>query len=207
MSQLIDNKQKRKSQGLSPRNSLDMDSDGDSSSSPGSGSGVWEKSENSKWIVVAETKHRIPRKARVRTVASVDPSLGIREFITSFEPEEPPEGNNSILVGDGSSLVRLDRSAGENMEEVQPGPSSENSGASPEEAEREERPGDRSGRSRRRRQRRHRGQGVTTAGTRCGRGKRMACVSVESSPGRDSPSPESLSRIVKKYSTSLTGFS
>ena len=185
-----------------------MDSDGDSSSSPGSGSGVWEKSENSKWIVVAETKHRIPRKARVRTVASVDPSLGIREFITSFEPEEPEVNvNNSILVGDGSSLVRLDRSAGENMEEAQPGPSSEDSGASPEEAETGERPGDRSGRSRRRRQRRHRGQGVTTAGTRCGRSKRMACVSVESSPGRDSPSPESLSRIVKKYSSSFTSFS
>ena len=180
-----------------------MDSDGDPSSS-GSGSGVWEKSENSKWIVVAETKHRIPRKARVRTVASVDPSLGIREFITSFEPEEPPSAvNNSILVGDGSSLVRLDSSAAENMEEPQPGPSSEGSGASHEEAEREETPGDRGGRSRRRRQRRQRGQRVSGAR----RNKRTACVSVESSPGRDSPSPESLSRIVKKYSSGLASFS
>ena len=177
-----------------------MDSDGDPSSS-GSGSGVWEKSENSKWIVVAETKHRIPRKARVRTVASVDPSLGIREFITSFEPEEPQpsELNNSILVGDGSSLVRLDSAAGMNTieeEAVQPGPSSEGS----EEASHEE-AGD-TRRTRRRRQRRHRGLRV-----RDDRSKRVMCVSVESSPGRASPSPESLSRIVLKYPPGFTGFS
>ena len=186
-----------------------MDSDGDPSSS-GSGSGVWEKSENSKWIVVAETKHRIPRKARVRTVASVDPSLGIREFITSFEPELPSEVNNSILVGDGSSLVRLDSSAGENMiqiqdEEPQPGPSSESSEAGGVASQEEAGPGDsRGARSRRRRQR---GQRVSTREARSQRSKRLVCVSVESSPGRDSPSPESLSRIVLKYPASLSSFS
>lgn len=187
-----------------------MDSDGDPSSS-GSGSGVWEKSENSKWIVVAETKHRIPRKARVRTVASVDPSLGIREFITSFEPEPHSEMNNSILVGDGSSLVRLDSTSGENMiqiqdEEPQPGPSSESSeaGASQEGAGH----GDsRGASSRRRRQRRQRGQRVSTAEPRSHRTKRLVCVSVESSPGRDSPSPESLSRIVLKYPAGLSSIS
>ena len=189
-----------------------MDSDGDPSSS-GSGSGVWEKSENSKWIVVAETKHRIPRKARVRTVASVDPSLGIREFITSFEPEPHSEMNNSILVGDGSSLVRLDSTSGENMiqiqdEEPQPGPSSESSeaggGASQEGAGH----GDsRGASSRRRRQRRQRGQRVSTAEPRSHRTKRLVCVSVESSPGRDSPSPESLSRIVLKCPAGLSSFS
>ena len=59
--------------------------DSEPSSSSSSGSGVWEKSENSKWIVVAEASHKIPRRARVRPEGSVDPSLGIHKFISKFE--------------------------------------------------------------------------------------------------------------------------
>ena len=203
----MDNKQKTKGYLTLTHQSCVMESDRDPSS-PGSGSGVWEKSENSKWIVVAETKHRIPRRARVRTVASVDPSLGIREFITSFEEEpEASVASSSILVGDGSSLVRLD-SAGENMEgEPQQGPSSGGDSDGVNEAvggpggQEEARVGGRQSVRQSRRRRQKRSRRMTTVGVR-----RLGAVSVESSPGRDSPSPESLSRIVMKYASGLTSF-
>ena len=177
-----------------------------------SGSGVWEKSENSRWVVVRETKHKIPRRSRQRSVGSVDPSLGIHKFVTKFEVELPREGANTVVVNDGTSMVRLEAATssggggagGEGT--LDPGPST--SAAAPGALQREDNESESLGvtsRSRRRRRGRRREQADAGAGMR-GR-RRVACVSVESSPGRASPSPESLNRIVHKYSSDILNFS
>ena len=55
------------------------------------GSGVWEKSDNSRWISVAEGSHKLPR-TRLASEGSVDPGLSIQTFISSFEVELPRVG-------------------------------------------------------------------------------------------------------------------
>ena len=178
-----------------------------------SGSGVWEKSENSRWVVVRETKHKIPRRSRQRSVGSVDPSLGIHKFVTKFEVELPREGANTVVVNDGTSMVRLEAATssggggagGEGT--LDPGPST--SAAASGALQREDNESESLGMTSRSRRRRRRGRGreQTDAGAgRRGR-RRVACVSVESSPGRASPSPESLNRIVHKYSSDILNFS
>ena len=70
------------------------------------GSGVWEKSENRRWVVVMDTNHRIPSRNWTGTEVSLDPSLSIRSFVSRFEVEEQQPGNFNV-VSDGSSLVRI----------------------------------------------------------------------------------------------------
>ena len=82
------------------------------SSTPGSG--VWEKSENRRWVVVMDTNHRIPSRNRSRSEGSLDPSLSIHSFVSRFEVEKQQPGNYNV-ISDGSSLVRIDRV--EDMEE------------------------------------------------------------------------------------------
>ena len=175
-----------------------------------SGSGVWEKSENSRWVVVRETKHKIPRRSRQRSVGSVDPSLGIHKFVTKFEVELPREGANTVVVNDGTSMVRLEAATssagggagGEGT--LDPGPST--SAAASGALQREDNESESLGLTSRSRRRKRRGRRREQADAGRGR-RRLACVSVESSPGRASPSPESLNRIVHKYSSDILKFS
>ena len=174
-----------------------------------SGSGVWEKSGNSKWVVVAETSHKIPRRTRTRTEGSVDPSLAIHNYINSFEIELPREGE-PLLVNDGSSLVRLDHGS-PGAETDQPGPSRAavqtrriSSPSASQNQSLESEPGTSSRRSRRRH--RNRKKKVEPVARQSRERTRYVCISAESSPGRDSPSPESLTRIIHN-SSNLLNFS
>ena len=163
------------------------------------GSGVWEKSENSKWMVVAETSHKIPRRKRTRPEGSVDPSLGIHNFISNFEVELPREGENSVVINDGTSMVRLDSTGDSFSDDSGPSALSEaNQDASEHAADDPHE--DRRGRTRRRRQRRRTGGRAGFSNNR----KVVVCSSVESSPGRDSPSPQSLNRIMLKHCNQLS---
>ena len=152
------------------------------------GSGVWEKSDSSsRWIVVAEGSHKIPRsRLRASSEGSVDPGLSIQTFITSFEVELPQVGDNSSLVSDGSSLVRFDNpvvsTTSVEAVEGEAGPSGEAGGGS------RQQPPDRTTR-RHRRQKRKRSKYPKPGGL---------SHSVESSPGRECPSPDSLMRIIHK---------
>ena len=188
-------------------------------SSPGSG--VWEKSANSKWITVAEKSHKIPRRARIRSEGSVDPSLGIHSFVNSFELEIPADGTNSVFISDGASLVRLDSvaDATDNIDEPGPSTSSRVSVTSRRRSDhisspnREEQPEDveseqqtstpiRSRRSRRRKRKK-----LQIVSDKERRIRRPVCISADSSPGRDSPSPESLTRIILNHSSTKSKYS
>ena len=145
-----------------------------------SGSGVWERSDNSRWMVVAEGRHRIPRSSRA-SEGSVDPGLSIQNYITNFEVELPRIGENSSVVSDGSSLVRFDNPV-EASASSEAGPSGEVSGGQQEEEKRSRKY---------KRQRRKR--------SKLSQAARLTCQSVESSPGRDCPSPDSLLQIISKH--------
>ena len=154
------------------------------------GSGVWEKSDNSRWIVVAEGSQKIPR-TRLASEGSVDPGLSIQTFISSFEVELPRVGEQSSLVSDGSSLVRFDHplplppvleSDDQDSALVAvPGPSGVSNTARPAAQERNKK-----NRKQKRRKNRQTPQSAKS-------------MSVESSPGRDCPSPETLSKIFHQY--------
>ena len=172
-----------------------------------SGSGVWEKSGNSRWVVVAETSHKIPRRTRTRTEGSVDPSLAIHNYINSFEIELPREGE-PLLVNDGSSLVRLDQNVSPGAESDQPGPSraavhtrrlSSPSTSHNQSLESEQHNNSVSSRRSRRRHK-NRKRKVEPVVRESRERTRYVCISAESSPGRDSPSPDSLTRIIHNNS-------
>ena len=154
------------------------------------GSGVWEKSDNSRWIVVAEGSQKIPR-TRLASEGSVDPGLSIQTFISSFEVELPRVGDQSSLVSDGSSLVRFDQP-------LPPSPvvesNSQNSGevvglAGPSGASNVGRRAAQERNKKNRKQKRRKNRAAQAAKSQ----------SVESSPGRDCPSPESLVKLLHKY--------
>jgi hypothetical protein len=187
------------------------------------GSGVWEKSENKRWVVVMDTNHRIPSRNRTRSEGSLDPSLSIHSFVSRFEVEEQQPGNYNV-ISDGSSLVRIDRV--EDMEEdpavqgQEEDPMEGSSGSqtrrvnararrrsshlsSPEQNPPPPPPNVETVQSkgRRKRRRRRRKKVFLLSGNFIGRKKkwkREVILSVESSPGRDSPSPDTLRRIVER---------
>lgn len=177
-----------------------------------SGSGVWEKSENSRWIVVAETSHKLPRRTRFQASGSVDPSLGIHKYLNKFEIEFPRVGDNAVVVNDGTSMVRFEENVTETDAE-QPGPSGlsrqRNSNSvsptrqSSASEESPDTPSRNTLRNRRNRRRRKKFESKPSTVRRSRPRSKPVCVSVESSPGRGSPSPESLSRIVHNYSEYL----
>lgn len=187
------------------------------------GSGVWEKFENRRWVVVMDTDHhRIPSRNRTRSEGSLDPSLSIQSFVSNFEVEEQQQSNYR-LISDGNSLVRIDRvvdtvegEVGDGEEDPQEGPSGSQQTrrvntrarrrsshlSSPDEQLQPPpavEPG--SGKGRRRRRRRRRNKVFLLRGNFVGgkkKWKREVLLSVESSPGRDSPSPDTLMRIVER---------
>ena len=186
------------------------------------GSGVWEKSENRRWVVVMDTNHRIPSRNRTRSEGSLDPSLSIHSFVSRFEVEEQQPGNYNV-VSDGSSLVRIDRvgdldedTAGQEQEED---PMEGTSGSQTRRVNARARrqsshlsspehipppPSDVEtvqSRGRRKRRQRRKKKVFLLSGNFIGRKKkwkREVILSVESSPGRDSPSPDTLRRIVER---------
>jgi len=182
-----------------------MDDEIDSSHS---GSGVWEKSGNSRWVVVAETSHKLPRRTRMQSVGSVDPSLGIHKYLNKFEIELPRVGDNAVVVNDGTSMVRFEESVNE-PETDQPGPSGlsrqpRTSSVSPTRQasaseDGSDTPRRNTIRNRKNRRRRKKFDSKPSSVRRSRPRSKPVCVSVESSPGRGSPSPESLSRIVHSY--------
>ena len=154
------------------------------------GSGVWEKSDNSRWIVVAEGSQKIPR-TRQASEGSVDPGLSIQTFISSFEVELPRVGDQSALVSDGNSLVRIDHPPPPPLlVESQDQISAEVGGAGPSglgNTGRQQATQERNRKYRKQKRRKTRPSQVAQS------------LSVESSPGRDCPSPESLVQILHKY--------
>ena len=151
------------------------------------GSGVWEKSDNSRWIVVAEGSQKIPR-TRQASEGSVDPGLSIQTFISSFEVELPRVGDQSSLVSDGSSLVRFDQPPPPLLE-VESQDSGEVGVAGPSGVSSA---GRRTAQERNKKYRKHKRRKARPAQT-------AKSLSVESSPGRDCPSPESLVKIIHQY--------
>ena len=182
------------------------------------GSGVWERSENRRWVVVMNTNHRIPSMTRARSEGSLDPSLSIQRFVTNFEVEEQQPSNYRV-ISDGNSLVRIDRAVdteeeagGEQEEDPMEGSSGSQTRRVNTRARRRsthlsspDQPPPNvatvQGRGRRRRRRRRREKKFLLSGNILGRRKkwkREVILSVESSPGRDSPSPDTLRRIVER---------
>ena len=151
------------------------------------GSGVWEKSDNSRWMVVAEGSQKIPR-TRQASEGSVDPGLSIQTFISSFEVELPRVGDQSSLVSDGSSLVTFDQPLAPLVETNDQDPG-EVGGAGPSGVSNAGRRAAQERNKKYRKQKRRKARPAQTAKS----------LSVESSPGRDCPSPESLARILHKY--------
>ena len=151
------------------------------------GSGVWEKSDNSRWISVAEGSHKLPR-TRLASEGSVDPGLSIQTFISSFEVELPRVGDQSSLVSDGSSLVRFDRPVLERNQQD----SSELGEAGPSSGGNSRSAGRQAGQERSRKSRKQKRRKNKPAPA-------APSLSVESSPGRDCPSPDSLVQILHKY--------
>lgn len=82
-----------------------MQDDDDVSSDDWSGSGIWEKTENRRWIVVDD--HIIPRIDRSVPDSSLVPGLGIGQYIENFEIETEMVLNSSKLVTRGSMVVRI----------------------------------------------------------------------------------------------------
>eukprot|EP00092_Neocalanus_flemingeri_P029865 GFUD01032430.1.p1 GENE.GFUD01032430.1~~GFUD01032430.1.p1 ORF type:complete len:240 (+),score=62.59 GFUD01032430.1:58-720(+) len=70
-------------------------------------SGVWERSENRRWLVVMNSNHRIPSRTRARSEGSLDPCLSIQSFINNFDFEEPPS-NTFNVISDGNTMIRID---------------------------------------------------------------------------------------------------
>ena len=150
------------------------------------GSGVWEKSDNSRWFVVAEGSQKLPR-SRLVSEGSVDPGLSIQTFISSFEVELPRVGDQSSLVSDGSSLVRFDHPVAErNPQEA----SADVGVAGPSNAGRQAAAQERNKKQRKQKSKRRKSKPALAA---------AKSLSVESSPGRDCPSPGSLEQILHKY--------
>jgi len=181
------------------------------------GSGVWEKSENKRWIVVVDSSlHRIPGRNRTRSEGSLDPSLSIHSFVSNFEVEELQPSNYRV-ISDGSSLVRVDREEGTPGNEEED-PMEGSSGtqqtrrvnvrarrrsshlSSPEHLPPPVVETVSSSGGRRRRRRRRKKKVFLVSGNSSGRKKwkREIILSVESSPGRDSPSPDTLRQIVER---------
>ena len=185
-----------------------------------SSSGVWEKSENKKWVVVRCTHHRIPCRSKSKSENTLDPSLSIHSYIRNFEAEE--QSNTYSVINDGSSLIRVDsddRNFTENndtdpLEGTSSGSVMSNSTrrlavkarrrsshiSSPE-VERERRTTPilnlklRRRKRKRKRKRHFENDAFSTK-------KKKICtkeiiLSVESSPGRDCPSPGELQRIIE----------
>jgi len=196
------------------------------------GSGIWEKSENKRWVVVDTSLHRIPRRNRMTSEGSLDPSLSITSFVTNFEVEEQQPSNYRV-ISDGSSLVRIDEDNNDEVEEEieDEDPMEGSSGTQqtrrvtvrarrkssnvssperilppPEVAE----PSHSRGRRKRRRGKRKKVlmlNGVLPEKKKK-KSSREIILSVESSPGRDSPSPETLNRIVQRgLEDGLVGYS
>ena len=195
------------------------------SNCPGSGSGVWERSENRRWVVVRNTNHMIPSRTRARSEGSLDPCLSIQRFINNFDVEQP---NNYNVVSDGNTVIRID-----NVEDTQ-GEADGVVGNSEQEPEEDPMEGSSESqtrrvktrarrrsshlsspeqlppqvesvqvKARRRRRRKKKRSKFVLSGNFSGRKKRwkrreVAPLSVESSPGRDSPSPDTLRRIVER---------
>ena len=70
-----------------------------------SGSGIWERSENSRWIVV--NNPIIPMIDRVANEYSLNPDLGIMQYLHNFEAEPELRSENARIVSNGSSIVRV----------------------------------------------------------------------------------------------------
>ena len=190
------------------------------------GSGVWEKSENKKWEVVMGNNHRIPSRTRTRSEGSLDPCLSIHRFIHSFDIEEQQTSNYSV-ISDGSTMIRIDNETdtvneadGENIitavvQEEDPLEGSSGSQtrrvktksrrrsstlSSPEQLPSENNSVQKQVKKRRRRRRRRKVimQSRQFSSRREKWKNREVPLSVESSPGRDSPSPNALRRIVER---------
>jgi len=187
------------------------------------GSGIWEKSENRRWTIVDANRHRIPsRRNRATSEGSLDPSLSITSFVTNFEVEEE-QPSNCRVISDGNSFVRLDTdNAGreEEIHEEQDDDPMEGSSGTQQTRRVSSRARRRSSnvsspeqvllsldtvtapsRGRRRRRRGKRKKVFVFSGDSVKKRKkwnREMIMSVESSPGRDSPSPDTLNRIVQR---------
>jgi len=187
------------------------------------GSGIWEKSENRRWTVVDTNLHRIPsRRSRATSEGSLDPSLSITSFVTNFEVEEE-QPSNCRVISDGNSYVRINTTDNAGMEEDIPeaqedDPMEGTSGtqqtrrvnartrrrssnvSSPEQILPPPETRTVSSRGRRRRRGKRKKVFVFSKDSVKKRKKwnREIIASVESSPGRDSPSPDTLNRIVQR---------
>jgi len=187
------------------------------------GSGIWEKSENRRWTVVDTNLHRIPsRRNRATSEGSLDPSLSITSFVTNFEVEEEQPSNYRV-ISDGNSYVRIDTDNAGTEEEIpeaqEDDPMEGTSGSqqtrrvnartrrrssnvsSPEQILPPQEPDIVSSRGRRRRRRGKRKKVFVFSEDsvkKRKKWKREIIASVESSPGRDSPSPDTLNRIIQR---------
>jgi hypothetical protein len=79
--------------------------DGEESRDEWNGSGIWEKTENRRWIAVAN--HIIPRIDPSAPDSSLVSGLGIGQYVENFESETQVAFNNSKLVTSGSMVVRI----------------------------------------------------------------------------------------------------
>ena len=70
-----------------------------------SGSGIWERSENSRWIVV--NNPIIPMIDRVANEYSLNPDLGITQYLHNFEKEPELRSETARIVSNGSTIVRV----------------------------------------------------------------------------------------------------